>query len=296
MKRLIVKPIMSVEKSDLLMGQMVTPDMVKQLITYDCDVYDKESGNCLAKFRKGVIPGSLCVSAYENFKGAAMLTDSRGVTTGDEVKTTHYRTRKDGSASKQTVAKSFIHSGVAGYYDRSPRFPFCRMTAFTMNEGHKYAKGLPIVYFVDKVYRKLMPKEYKKQKKLADQTSKDFTIKGTAFTTVTVNKNYATAIHKDAGDFKEGFGNLVALREGEYDGCYLTLPRWGVGFDLRNSDLLLMDVHQWHGNTPMIKQSHNATRLSLVMYYRENMIHCETARKENERVRNRKRGSKLNDK
>lgn len=294
-KKLKLKPIMSVEESDKLVGKQVTPDMLKTLITYDADIYDSESGKCLAKFRKGVIPGQLCVDAYDNLLGAALLTDSRGIASGEEKgKASQYRIRKDGSPSKQTIAKSYVHSGVVGYYDRSTRFPYCRMTAFTMHEGPKYKKSLPIVHFVDEMYRRLMPKEYALQRKMADKTSKDFVIKGTAFTTVTVNKNYATAIHKDAGDFKEGFGNLVALRTGEFEGCYTTFPRWGVGFDMRNGDLLLMDVHQWHGNTPMLKHNEGATRLSLVMYYRENMHYCGTAKEETKRAANRKKGEKLN--
>jgi hypothetical protein len=70
--------------------------------------------------------------------------------------------------------------------------------------------------------------------------------------------------------------------------------RWGIGFDLQNGDLLLTNVHEWHGNTPMIKLEPKATRLSLVMYYRENMIHCESMEKEINRTKNRKRGERLN--
>jgi hypothetical protein len=56
----------------------------------------------------------------------------------------------------------------------------------------------------------------------------------------------------------------------------------------------LVDVHQWHGNTPLIKEDKNATRLSLVMYYRENMIKCGTMEEEIKRAKTRKHGTKLN--
>lgn len=294
-KTLKLYPIITIKESDELAGKMVTNNMVETLIDFDCDLYDAESGNCLAKFRKNVIPSQMCVDAYNNLKTAAMRTDSRPTASGadGEEKASQYRVRKDGQASKQTVSKSYVYSGVIGHYDRSPRHPFCRTTAFTMHEGPKYAKGLPLVRFVDAMYKKLMPKEYKLQRAMADKTAQDFVIKGTSFTTVTVNKNYSTAIHKDAGDFKDGFGNLVALRKGEFEGNYLTLPRWGVGFDLRNGDLLLMDVHQWHGNTPMLKHHESAVRLSLVMYYRENMIYCDTAKNETKKAQKRVKGTKL---
>ena len=67
-----------------------------------------------------------------------------------------------------------------------------------------------------------------------------------------------------------------------------------MAFDLQNCDLLLVDVHQWHGNTPIQKIDNNATRVSLVMYYRENMISCGTADEEVDRAKNRKAGTKLN--
>jgi hypothetical protein len=197
--------------------------------------------------------------------------------------------------SKTTIADGgAVNSGIVGYFDRNVRFPNCRLTAFNKKHFDKFKKAYPLIKLVDNFYKTLMPKEYKAQRSEADKTSQDFVIKDTAFTTVTVNKNWQTAVHKDAGDFKGGFGNLVAIRDGDYSGCHFVVVRWGVGFDLRNGDLLLVDVHQWHGNTPMIKEQNNATRLSLVMYYRENMIHCDTMEKELQRVKNRKRGDTIN--
>ena len=287
---------MSVKDSDKMEGVMLEEKHCKLLIDYDADVVDAETGKVLAKFRKGIIPGSICAQAYTNLLKAAVITDSRGVATGKDDKTgmnSKFRVNKDGRVSKQSIANGFVYSGVAGFYDRSTRFPYCRATAFTHHELKKFKAAYPMFKLVDSYYKKLMPAEYAKQRAQADKTAKDFIIPGTSFSTVTVNKNYRTAVHKDAGDFKEGFGNLVALRDGVYTGNHLVLPRWGVGFDLRNTDLLLMDVHQWHGNTPMVKGDKDAVRLSLVMYYRENMISCGTMKQEVERARKRKKGDKL---
>jgi hypothetical protein len=255
-----------------------------------------ETGKCLAKFRKKVIPANIQRIGYECLLDAATKTDSRGTAGGkdeEDGKASKFRARKDGTLSKQSIAKNFVNSGVAGYYDRSTRFPNCRLTSFTRHNFDKFKEAYPIIKLVDQYYEKLMPVEYKRQRELADKTAQDFVIPNTSFTTITVNKNYTTAVHKDAGDFKEGFGNLVALRHGTYTGCHFVLPRWGVGFDLQNGDLLLVDVHQWHGNTPMIKHEDSATRLSLVMYYREKMYKCGTMQQELKRVQNRKKGEPL---
>ncbi len=73
------------------------------------------------------------------------------------------------------------------------------------------------------------------------------------------------------------------------------VPKWGVAFDLQNCDLLLVDVHQWHGNTPIQKIDQDAVRVSLVMYYRKNMISCGTSEEEVNIAKRRVLGSKLND-
>jgi hypothetical protein len=296
-KTIKLKPIMSVEESDKKEGALLKQSDCKILITQDTDVYDEETGKCIAKFRKNVIPGSVQVAAYNSLLPAAKPTNNRGNATKKEEggNASKNRINKNGTMSKTTIADGgAVNSGIVGYFDRNVRFPNCRLTAFNKKHFDKFKKAYPLIKLVDNFYKTLMPKEYKAQRSEADKTSQDFVIKDTAFTTVTVNKNWQTAVHKDAGDFKGGFGNLVAIRDGDYSGCHFVVVRWGVGFDLRNGDLLLVDVHQWHGNTPMIKEQNNATRLSLVMYYRENMIHCDTMEKELQRVKNRKRGDTIN--
>lgn len=296
-KKYKVKPILSVKESDLLAGILLEKHHVKTLITGDADVYDAESGKCLAKYRKGVIPPKMQVDAYGALLRAAKSTSSRSTSKGkDDVlseKASRLRIRQDGSVSKTVVNSEPVESGIIGYFDRTPRHPYCRLTAFNEQELSKFKKAMPIIKFVDTKYRELMPDHYRLQKEIASHTSKDFVITDTAFTTVTVNRNWQTAVHKDAGDYEHGFGNLLALRHGTYTGGWLCLPRWGVGFDLQNGDLLLMDVHQWHGNTPIVLDDPKAIRLSLVMYYRQDMINCGTMAQELERVKRRQRGEKL---
>lgn len=38
----------------------------------------------------------------------------------------------------------------------------------------------------------------------------------TAFTTITTNVNFKTRLHKDRDD--EGFGNLIVIEDGKYEG------------------------------------------------------------------------------
>lgn len=290
-RRVIVRPIMSVKESDEMAGKLLSQTDCNQLFTEDVDVYDKDSGRCIAKFRKGVIPVAVQKEAYTALLSAAKTSMNRG-TSGGEVdgKRQEFKLRANGTISKTSEAAMPVNSGIVGYFDRNPRMPFCRLTAFNQDNLDKFKKAYPIIKLVDNKYAELMPEEYKRQRTIADKTSKDFVIRNTAFTTVTVNKNWQTAVHKDNGDFQGGFGNLVALRKGKYIGGHFVVVRWGVGFDLQNGDLLLVDVHQWHGNTPIIKDTESVVRLSLVMYYREKMFECGTISQELERAKKRKAG------
>ena len=102
-----------------------------------------------------------------------------------------------------------------------------------------------------------------------------FVIDDTAFSTVTINYNWRTALHKDAGDLKEGYGNLVVLEEGKYKGGETGFPQYGVCVDVRQGDFLAMDVHEWHCNTKLVGITKDYARVSMVAYLRENMIRCK---------------------
>ena len=284
------QPRLSDEAAKKLAGSLLSETDYNTLITYDADVYCAESRKCIAKFRKKVIPNNIAKNAFDNLKGAAKTTFNRQMSSGED---SEIRIKEDGTKSNTRKIKG-VNSGIIGYFDRGARYPYCRQTAFNEKEFSKFKKAYPIIKFVDTKYAELMPEHYARQRKVADETSQDFVIKDTAFTTVTVNSNWQTAVHTDKGDFEKGFGNLVALRKGRYTGGYFVLPKWGVAFDLQNCDLLLCDVHQWHGNTPINMIDEDAKRISLVMYYRKNMISCGTAEEEVSRVKSRLAGSKLN--
>ena len=292
-----IKPRLDDDQARKLAGVLLSENDYNTLITYDADVYCADTGKCVAKFRKKVIPNNIAKNAYESLKGAATPTNNRpysGGETNEKGHTTQYRRKKDGTISKTNQAMTSVNSGIIGYFDRNARFPYCRQTAFNEKEFSKFKKAYPIIKFVDTKYAELMPEHYERQRKVADETSQDFVIRDTAFTTVTVNSNWQTAVHTDKGDFEKGFGNLVALRKGRYTGGYFVLPKWGVAFDLQNCDLLLCDVHQWHGNTPINKIDEDAKRVSLVMYYRKNMIACGSAEEEADIVKRREKGTSLN--
>lgn len=290
-----VSPRLSDEEVNKLRGDLLGEKDYNILFAEDADVYCSETGKCIAKFRKKIIPASIAKDAYESLKSVSALSSNRGSSAGikDNGKATAMRMKQDGTKSNTNISGQ-VNSGIIGYFDRNARFPYCRQTSFNEKQFSKFKKAYPIIKLVDTKYAEFMPENYKLQREVADRTSQDFVIPNTAFTTITINKNWQTAVHTDKGDFEKGFGNLVVLRKGRYTGGYFVVPKWGVAFDLENCDLLLVDVHQWHGNTPIHKIDEDAKRISLVMYYRKNMINCGSAEEELEIAKNRKTGDKIN--
>ena len=53
--------------------------------------------------------------------------------------------------------------------------------------------------------------------------------------------NFKTRLHKD-----EGFGNLIVIEDGKYEGSETCFPQYGIGVDVRQNDIL--NVHEWHAN------------------------------------------------
>lgn len=262
----------------LFKGKFLPDDSYDLVIDHDADGFDM-AGNLLFRFRKGAIPFEVLKVGYESFKGSIEYTEGRGTASGGSFK----RVRKDGTVGNTTVGYK-VQSGIVGYMDESAMTRYCRKTAFTRNYFERFAQGMPFVEYIDGLYKELCPVHYKRQLAIARGTNRNYRIGETSFTTVTVNKNFQTAVHKDAGDFPDGFGNLCVYREGHYDGAYLIMPEYRVAVDMQNTDILFMDVHHWHGNSAFRDMSEDYLRVAFVMYYREYMYKCQSPSKELKRV------------
>ena len=82
------------------------------------------------------------------------------------------------------------------------------------------------------MFQELIPDAYEKQLEQANKKP-HLKIPGTPFSTITINRNFRTALHRDAGDFKGGFGNLTVIERGKYHGGYTVLPQFGVAVDVQ---------------------------------------------------------------
>lgn len=270
-----------------------------------CDVF-KPDGSPLVRYRPGWFSDELCRSVIHACRKAARPTQNRGMAAGGmneqslkitrvvgEARGTRFRAlKRDGTLSNTNHAAE-VTSGIVGYFDRSARFPFCRQTSFVISEAATWKRFLPYIERADQGFREFMPDRWEVQREYANRTASDWVIPQSTFTTVTVNKNFQTATHKDAGDLAAGFGVMSCLRNDKYDGAYLVFPAYRVAVNFAHGCLCLADVHEWHSNTSFKQMRLGYERITLVFYYRENMIHCKDARAEVEWAKNRKRGEPL---
>lgn len=320
-KVIVIKALMSdADFKEKYEGTHFDEKAGKIIITEDTDVYGLENdqtGNpirrLLAKFRKNVFSKENVQIGWDAFRVLAMPGRNRGAAAGPidfkspywkkrkPIKTDKWATRyiEDGKVSKMRV-NNLVASGVIGFYEETPFMKAaCRMTVYTRRYLHLFLHGLPFIQAIDAQFKLLNPNEHGRQL-AAIQKKKNYQIPGTAFSTVTVNLNFRTALHKDDGDFKAGFGNLSVIEWGKYHGGYTLFPRFGVAFDVRTGDYISMDVHEWHCNTPMYETASDKTynmglpdirsrdpttgligseerfqRLTFVCYFRDKLQACD---------------------
>lgn len=183
--------------------------------------------------------------------------------------------RVDGTLSSRKGVPKIVtaaHGGkgdVLGYLEEKGGRN-CRETGWTRKRPDVLKACMPMIELVDMLYRAALPEHYQRQMKWVNATPDSLKLKGTAFTSVTVNLNNRCAAHTDKGDVHEGMGCLTT--HGDFVGGALILPKFKVAFDYAPGDLLLVNVHEVHANAPFEGQ-----RVSCVYYAREKMHRCVVA-------------------
>ena len=317
-KEVMVKPVYTFKEMEDKEGKYFDEDAADVIYDEDVDVYTEDASGVkilIAKLRKKVIDPELIKVGWEGFWRASAPSLMRGAAAGPiQLKGPYWQKRKpaqteghatryiqpDGTISKMRVNNQ-VFSAVLGYFNAGTamhKTP-CRLTTYTRQHFENFKHGIPFIEALDKCFKKLIPDRYKKQKETAD--AKPFLrIADTAFSSVTVNRNFRTGLHMDDGDFRGGYGNLSVIERGSYHGGFTLFPMYRIGFNIRTGDFLAMDVHQHHCNTKLYETDEdkkankdlvnvhndnvetgtlgaekNFSRVSFVCYLREKIINCD---------------------
>ena len=204
----------------------------------------------------------------------------------------HNKSREEQIAEANFVNDTYISetnyaqtvmSGIAGYFDRYPRIPYGRATSYTEKHYDTFAKCYPYLHKLNDQFAKLIPGRWKAQNEQANKLDPRFRIDGTVFTTLTVNHNWRTACHRDAGDLTTGFSNICGVTgpEGKgWRGGQFILPEFRIAINLQPGDMLLVNNHEGiHGNDELIGDDND--RMTIVAYFREKMLDLKSYEYEN---------------
>jgi Oxygenase domain of the 2OGFeDO superfamily len=249
----------------------------------DAEAY-KEDGTLLFKVVSQAFDQGMLDRAYERLKTVKGDCTTRPEATGLK---NEMRPHTDGSESDQQRApmsevekwrEKGCRADILGFYDpKEGSIPYCRQTAWSASDKEKGAPvfnaTMPMVRVADRIFKDLVPDRHQFQLYHVSEAV-DFTLEGTAFTTITVNRKFSTCYHRDKNDLKGGFGVMFTL--GRFTGGQLVFPAFRAAVDYQPGQLILADVHETHGNVDNIV----GDRVTCVLYARERIDQCGSAEDE----------------
>lgn len=215
------------------------------------------------------ISEELCQLAEQNYKNVGkMISTNRGHAAGAVHRDHTHKTYELGIAA---------NTGVIGYLDSANSKRSCRLSQFSRQHFQEYQAGLPFIHRMNELFKKHVPEKYESQKtaieNAKDDNGESFCIENTAFSTVTVNYNFRTALHKDSGDYRQGFGTIAVVSK-NISGGHLCFPQYKLMIEIGRGDFIAMDVHEWHCNTEILPTTKDGYRLSFVAYFKERLLQC----------------------
>ena len=259
-----------------------------ELIDRDVDAY--EGDKFIFKLRKGVLRNDI-IPDYKDvtFK----FQNNRGVSAGplieEELKKKidydfkiirdfkYVRVKKDGSLSGYFLSNP-VRSNIIGYFDYINYYENgdgtksqIRNIKTTANTTEKSLDSLEeLTKSVDKIYKENMSEIYKETKKnLDDKGFQEYLYKDCLTTTITVNTDFRTALHKDKNNYnKVGVMAVLSSTENHFTGGELILPRYNVKINVAPGDVIIFNSDEYHTNAPIVGDG----RYSFVFYIRQNIV------------------------
>jgi hypothetical protein len=279
------------EARKLFEGQLVSDKDYDLVIKNDTDLYDEDTNELIAVFRKRQIPQKardLARKIYSDIDKRLRPSVSRNTAAGpftvermrkwrDDVAavknvnaTQGYLILKNGKTLKQLVSVPTT-SFTAGLNCWKRRNGVIQPMGFSKQFPEEFYESIPFFQAIDKAFKDSHYDGWMKNKKRCD-THRHLTIPGTQLSSVAINKNYQSSFHFDRGDFLDGWSTLTVIEQGKYDGGFLVFPCYRIAVDVREGDILINQSHlHLHGNSPIKLRSKDACRLSYVTYLKNGM-------------------------
>lgn len=178
-------------------------------------------------------------------------------------------------------------SNVLGTIDRSGRVPWGRLTKSTENKYEEFESNKPFYNEINALVAQYHPEKHAiLNERFASVKDEKYNLFGTAFTTITVNNNFAVAYHRDGNNAENAVAAIAVMEKGGYAGGEFIFPELRLGFDIREGDVLIGDNQGFiHGMIPFKMETHDAENVMFVFYQRDGIIRlddqeCEMCRKD----------------
>ena len=249
----IMKPVLSLDGSDVPLAYIMTnaypDDEVRNTLKSIEDVSTMRA-NCSGPIDK------------EDMK-------RKGLIEGE-----HYKLRSPNSYQVRTKSGGWgmiayaneIHSVMIGY--KRGRFTGAiDSSGWTKDNPEKFNTLKDISKYNELAFQRANNTVYTKQKIFAESFVKPEHRMG-IFSTYSANRYHSgqstkMSFHVDSGDTEMGLTSMCVFREGDYDGAFLTFPRYGVAIDAPDNSVVIADSLEVHGVTEI---SGNGERFSCVAY------------------------------
>ena len=122
-----------------------------------------------------------------------------------------------------------------------------------ISNSDKWETLKELCHYNEEAMKKADPELYGRQRKFAEETIKPEHRHG-MITTLSANRysalqSKAMGVHSDGKDVE--YTTMCCFRQGDYEGAYLSFPRWGVGLDLPDNCVCIADSQSLHCVTPI---------------------------------------------
>mgnify|MGYP001169596563 FL=1 len=262
----IMKPGVSLDGSDVPLAYIIT------------NVFPNDTvRDCLASIEDDSIMRANCSGPIDPVE-----MKSKGLIEGEDYKlrtpNSYYTRKKNGGWGMIAYANS-IRSVMIGY--KRGRFTGgIDSSGWTKSHPKEFEVLHDISEYNDIAFQKANPTVYDKQKKFAENNIQPQHRMG-SFTTLSANRYHAgqtgqMSCHVDSGDTEFGMTTMCVFREGDYEGAYLSFPRYGIGIDAPDNSVVIADSREIHGVTPI---SGTGERFSCVAYCDNRLATIGTAGK-----------------
>ena len=249
----IMKPVVSLDGSDVPLAYVI------------CNAFPNDNvRNVLASIEDTSTMRANCSGpiSHEEMK-------KKGLIEGRDYKlrtpnSYHVRTKSGGWG--MIAYANEIHSVMVGY--KRGRFTGAiDSSGWTKDNPEKFEILKEIAIYNEKAFDKATSIVYNKQRKYAEEYIKPEHRIG-CFTTLSANRYHAgqsvsMSAHIDSGDTEFGMTTMCVFRQGDYQGAYLTFPRYSIGIDAPDNSVLIADSREVHGVTSI---RGNGERFSCVAY------------------------------